>query len=212
MFTALSPSMLRRSLGMMQMASVLLLAIGGALVIRTVAAVARPSATSSLIPLLQREQGGASQEPAALPKRLRIPRIGVDTGVEEVGLTETGGMDTPRDPKHVGWFALGSRPGDAGNAVIVGHLNTAFGRRAVFASLSSLRQGDEVYVENDRGTTEHFRVNTLQSYRQQEAPLLRIFGSDGRARLNLITCNGRWDWSQSTYDERLVVFTELVKD
>src|SRR4051794_4191881 len=69
-------------------------------------------------------------EPASLrsgsPVRLRIPALSLRTSIEPVGL-RAGALDVPTNVWNVGWFQLGPRPGDVGNAVIDGHLDSVTG-------------------------------------------------------------------------------------
>lgn len=45
-----------------------------------------------------------------------------------------------------------------------------------------------------------------------EADAPEVFGlSDGKSRLNLITCEGTWDEESQNYSKRLVVFAEKVE-
>ncbi|HLI52589.1 MAG TPA: class F sortase, partial [Thermomicrobiaceae bacterium] len=118
-------------------------------------------------------------------------------------------MQAPSGWWDVGWYKLGYQPGQIGNAVIAGHLDSYTGP-AVFWNLKDLVPGDIVSVVDANGQTLHFRVTGMQSYRDADAPIAAIFGpSDGR-HLNLITCAGVWDSSTGAYTKRLVVFTDLV--
>ncbi len=60
-----------------------------------------------------------------LPKKLDMPRLGLEAQIVEAGIDKSGAMETPDNYKDVGWFNLGVRPGEIGNAVITGHLDTA---------------------------------------------------------------------------------------
>src|SRR5947209_4775978 len=59
-----------------------------------------------------------------LPTQLLIPAIHVDAPVEQVGTTEDGAMDVPKEWEDVGWFEKGYRPGQSGSAVVAGHLDS----------------------------------------------------------------------------------------
>lgn len=144
-----------------------------------------------------------------LPVRLNIPKINVDAVIEYVGLTPNGEMDVPKGPAEVVWFELGQRPGENGSAVIAGHYGPwKSGARSVFENLTELRKGDKVYVEDDKGETISFVVREIRRY-DPEADASGVFSSnDGKAHLNLITCDGVWDNVSKSYPERLVVFTD----
>lgn len=158
---------------------------------------------SGLLPSLE-EEGIRS----GLPVRLTIPSIGVDASLESVGLTPKGAMDVPTGPANAAWFSLGPHPGEEGSAVIAGHYGWKDGLPAVFDDLSTLQKGDTVYVEDENGVRTTFVVRELRSYGEYEdAP--EVFGSiDGKAHLNLVTCEGIWDTVSKSYAKRLVVFAD----
>lgn len=144
-----------------------------------------------------------------LPVKLKIPEINVDSSIEYVGLTPEGAMDVPRGPVNVGWFDQGSRPGDVGSSVIAGHFGWKDNIPAVFDNLHELQKGDQIYLEDDRGQTFIFVVSRTQEF-NPDADASEIFGSrDGKAHLNLITCQGKWSESLKNRPKRLVVFTDL---
>lgn len=151
---------------------------------------------------------------AGRPVRMAIPRLGVDANVESVGLTADRAMDVPKAWANVGWYENGFRPGEVGNAVIAGHLDTNTGGPAVFWSLDTLQPGDEVTVTYENGDVYTFMVESSETYQHDtEGPIIeRIFGGSLTPDLNLITCDGAWDHGQATYSHRLVVFTTLEPD
>lgn len=144
-----------------------------------------------------------------LPVRLKIPTIEVDATVEQVGLTPGGAMDTPKGPDNVGWFNLGTRPGDEGSAVMAGHYGTwKNGKGSVFDNLHKLNKGDKIYIEDDKGATVAFVVRESRNY-EPKADAVDVFSSDDeKAHLNLITCEGIWDKDSKSYSQRLVIFTD----
>ncbi len=148
----------------------------------------------------------------ALPVRLRIPRIAVDARVEHVGLAQDGTMGIPSGAMDIGWYKPGIVPGQNGNAVMAGHLDSAWGAPAIFWRLSELQKGDDIFVDDASGATLHFRVVRTEVYDAATAPLTDIFGTASVSNLQLVTCNGAWIQSKRTYSKRLVVFTTLVDD
>jgi LPXTG-site transpeptidase (sortase) family protein len=142
------------------------------------------------------------------PMRLRIPSINVDATFEYVGITPDGAMDVPKDPHEVGWFNLGPRPGENGSAVIAGHYGWKEGKGAVFDTLYKVRVGDKIYVEDSKGEVVTFVVRESRRY-DPEADASGVFSSsDGKAHLNLVTCEGEWDEVSKSYSKRLVVFAD----
>jgi sortase A len=144
------------------------------------------------------------------PQRLEIPSLQINTLVQQVGLDSQGNMETPKNADDIAWYQLGPKPGEKGSAVMAGHLDTATGAPAIFAKLSQLREGDSIWVTDTQGFRYHFKVKKTQSFKQNEAPIDTIFAMDGKPGLNLITCDGNWDTNKKMYNQRLVVFTELI--
>jgi LPXTG-site transpeptidase (sortase) family protein len=146
---------------------------------------------------------------ADLPIRIKIPIINVDAPLESVGLTSAGEVAVPKGPTNAAWYNLGPRPGENGAAVIDGHFGWwKNGTQAVFNNLGKLHKGDKLFVEDGSGVTTTFVVREIRKY-DQNANSSDVFGSnDGKAHLNLITCDGAWNNTQQSYPNRLVVFTD----
>jgi len=73
--------------------------------------------------------------------RLKFPSINVDAAIQYVGVTSKGEMGVPSNDNDVGWFEIGSRPGQVGSAVIAGHFDGKNGEAAVFFNLYKLKRG-----------------------------------------------------------------------
>ncbi|MFS8118949.1 MAG: class F sortase [Microcoleus sp.] len=145
-----------------------------------------------------------------LPVRLKIPSINVDSAVSYVGLSPAGVMDTPTSKEDVGWYKLGQRPGENGNAVITGHYGWKNNEAAAFDSLNKLQKGDQLSVVDDKSAIITFVVRESRSY-DPKADASDIFISkDGKSHLNLITCEGVWSNAKKSYSQRLVVFTDKI--
>lgn len=143
------------------------------------------------------------------PIRLKIPKINVDAAIESIGLTPQGAMGTPKGGINVAWFNLGPRPGDNGSAVIAGHFGLwKNGKGSVFDNLYKLKKGDKLYIKDEKGTMITFVVRESRRY-NPNADASDVFGSsDGKAHLNLVTCEGTWDKIRKTYSNRLIVFAD----
>ena len=145
------------------------------------------------------------------PARLVVPSISVDAVIEFVGVTKEGRMDMPTNFTDVGWYVSGPRPGQAGTAVVAGHFDTNRDQNAVFAKLSLLKVGSDIYVKDGSGQKIRFRVTAKEVYDDAKAPLEKIFNQKGfTSRLNLVTCGGTWDEKTQNYSKRLVVYSEWV--
>lgn len=143
-----------------------------------------------------------------IPLRITIPAINVDTAVEHVGKDAQGNMDVPKDANNVAWYELGYKPGENGNAVIAGHLDTKTGS-AIFYRLNDLRVGDDLTVVTDQNKKLVFTVIKKQIYTAESFPIPTVFGPASTPLLNLITCAGVFDRTSEHYLDRVVVFTQL---
>lgn len=144
-----------------------------------------------------------------LPIRLKIPKINVDTTIETVGLTSQGDMGVPKGIENTGWYMFGPRPGEKGSAVIDGHYGWIDGKSAVFNNIDKLLKGDILYIEDEKGVITKFVVSASRTYSPSDDAEAVFRSNDGKAHLNLITCQGTWDNSERTYSNRLVVFAEI---
>jgi hypothetical protein len=156
-------------------------------------------------PTAEARQAG---RPVALPVRLQISAIGVDTSFEYVGLTADGAMDTPKDPTQVAWYELGPKPGERGNAVIAGHVDWG-GKLMPFWGLKDLSPGDTVTVSTADGHKYDFVVEWSKMYSADGAPVETVFGQSSRTEITLITCGGTFDRASHAYLSRLVVRAAL---
>lgn len=143
-----------------------------------------------------------------LPKILNIPKLEINAKVQSVGLNSSDEMEVPSNNDDVAWFGLGVAPGEKGSAVVAGHLNGRSGEPAIFWDLHKLKIGDDIYVVDNDENKKHFQVVSVEKYKTNSAPMEKIFGLNDGVYLNLITCGGKWDRIENTYDERLVVFAE----
>lgn len=145
------------------------------------------------------------------PVRFKIPTLHVDAAVEDVGKTPDGAMDVPKDFNNTAWYDLGARPGEQGNAVVAGHVDSTTGP-AVFWDLHRLVSGDQIIVTGDDGVERTFVVTESAVYARADVPLERIFGATTERHLNLITCdsNSVFDHSRGEYAANLVVYAQAA--
>ncbi|KOX04556.1 sortase [Streptomyces sp. NRRL B-1140] len=149
--------------------------------------------------------------PRSRPVRLLIPKISVDAPFTDLALNDFGQLEPPppNDTNLVGWYAKGHTPGEAGTAIIAGHVDTATSP-AVFAGLSALKKGDRFQVTRADGSKATFAVDATESFEKDEFPSKRVYGDTPRAQVRLITCSGSYDRQARDYTENLVVFAHLV--
>lgn len=154
-------------------------------------------------------QQAKAQNYRGLPVRLKIPAINVDTAVEYMGNTSSGDMAVPNSLVDVGWYKYGPLPGEAGSAVIAGHVIGFQNQPGVFAQLDKLKQGDILLVTDAKGQTASFTVSGTKTYDPTQQHN-EVFNSSSGTHLNLITCAGDWDSSHLHYLKRLVVFADIT--
>ncbi|MFF9900364.1 class F sortase [Streptomyces longispororuber] len=151
--------------------------------------------------------------PAARPLRVDVPALGVRAPVVARGLDADGAIDPPSyaRPGVVGWYGGGVRPGAAGVALFVGHVDTE-SRPAVFYHLSAIRPGQQVGVVRDDGSVAEFTVDDVRVLSREDFDAGAAYGprERGRAEIRLITCGGSFDRASRTYSANVVVSAYLT--
>ncbi len=152
----------------------------------------------------------AAADSVAKPAELIIPSIDVHAPVVGVGVAANGDLGVPSDAVHVAWYKDGPRPGQTGAAVIDGHLDTIHAPQAVFYNLAQLVPGDTIQVVSASGQIFTFKVTRTETL-PYDAPTEAIFRATSTVpQLDLITCAGDWVRAIRLYNDRFVVFSELV--
>ena len=150
---------------------------------------------------------GAPAGPAggsAQPVSLEIRSIGVRTPLVGVTLGSNRELAAP-DPGTAGWWSQGTVPGETGPAVVVGHVDSRTGP-AVFFRLRELRPDDLIRVSRTDGKVVTFTVQSVQQYPKRDLPTATVYGPTRTPSLRLVTCGGRFDKRQHSYDDNVVVF------
>ncbi|WP_405671994.1 class F sortase [Streptomyces sp. NBC_01530] len=149
----------------------------------------------------------------ALPQRIDIPDLGVQAPVVARGLDRQGAIDPPPYDQAgvVGWYAAGARPGAAGAALMVGHVDTET-RPAVFYRLSTIRPGENVRVVRDDGKVAEFTVDDVRVQERDRFDARQAYGQHrpGRSELRLITCGGTFDRVSHSYTANVIVSAYLT--
>jgi sortase (surface protein transpeptidase) len=142
-----------------------------------------------------------------VPVRIDIPRIGVSSSLIQLGRAADGTVEVP-PPEVAGWYAPGTRPGDPGSAVILGHVDSKHAP-AVFYRLRELRRGDEVLVRRADGSTLRFVVQRTQQYPKARFPTDDVYYPTLAPELRLVTCGGVFDNSWGHYLSNIIVFARM---
>lgn len=170
-----------------------------------IAAVGRPAEAG--LPPAHRPATGA------LPLSVAIPAAGVRARVVARGLDGHGAVDPPPFDRAgtVGWYAAGVRPGAAGTALMVGHVDTE-SRPAVFYRLSTLRTGERIRVVRADRRVAEFTVDDVRVQSRRHFDAQQAYGArqSGRAELRLITCGGTFDRAAGSYTANVIVSAYLT--
>ncbi|MCZ7423018.1 MULTISPECIES: class F sortase [unclassified Micromonospora] len=145
--------------------------------------------------------------PRAVPVEVRIPAIDVRAPLVSVAADAAGALEVPPldRPAVAGWYRLGVSPGETGNAVLVGHVDSPDGP-AVFFDLGRLRPGDTIEIVRTDARLVRFAVLGVEAFPKDRFPTDLVYGPGDAAGLRLITCGGRFDGDSGEYVDNLVVF------
>jgi LPXTG-site transpeptidase (sortase) family protein len=168
-----------------------------------VAPAAEAGTESAADSLADAESALESQPEYGPPLRMQIPRIGVNSSVTKVGVVN-GEYQVPG--WDVGHQADSSEPGQPGNSVFNGHLETINAGR-VFARLKDLRVGDAVYVY----TATHRLDWVIREVRTVPDSEYSFILPTEDTRITLYTCAGRYNPLTRGYTHWLVLVGELVE-
>jgi Sortase domain len=97
------------------------------------------------------------------PAFVEIDRVAVTSSLIPLGLRDDGTLQVPTVASQAGWFAEGVVPGQAGPAVLVGHVDSYLGA-AVFARLKELKPDDRIRVVMNDGSMVVFAVSRVDQY------------------------------------------------
>ncbi|WP_030333256.1 class F sortase [Micromonospora parva] len=173
-----------------------------------------PASTADDAPPVDGQPIGDS--PAGLarsaPTSIEIPRIGVDATIMSLGTNPDGTVQVPPLDKadQAGWYEPGASPGETGNAVIVGHVDSAVLGPAVFFDLGALTPGDTITVRRADGVPASFTVDSVTSYPKTAFPTELVYGPSDRPGLRVVTCGGQFDQAAKSYPDNIVVFATLA--
>lgn len=149
--------------------------------------------------------------PPSEPTEVRIPKIGARSSLIPLGLNPDETVEVPPvdQPMQAGWYELARTPGEAGPAVLLGHVD-GNKQQGIFFRLRELVQGDEVEVSRKDGTTARFRVRATEQIAKNSFPTEAVYGETDEPELRLITCGGSYDESARSYRDNIIVYATLI--
>jgi len=143
----------------------------------------------------------------AEPVRLRIPALGVDSRLQPLGLRADGSIAVPASPDIAGWYRDGPRPGQAGPAVILGHVDSQRGP-GIFARLAGVRDGTVVRIDRADGSSVTFRVTGVSRVPKNAFPTDLVYAPTLDPALRLVTCGGGFDRARGSYRDNVIAFAD----
>jgi sortase (surface protein transpeptidase) len=144
-----------------------------------------------------------------VPVRVEIPRIGVASSLDRLGRAPDGTVQEPSRWETAGWYTPGTRPGDPGSAVILGHVDSKRGP-AVFFRLRELRRGDTVTIRRADGSSVRFAVQRTEQYLKDRFPTDDVYYPTLTPALRLVTCGGEFDATVGRYRSNVIVFATMA--
>ncbi|MFE1203208.1 class F sortase [Streptomyces sp. NPDC058762] len=169
-----------------------------------------PSATATnTAPQAQAPAESARPLARSVPVGLRIPAVGVDTPVMDLGLASDGTVEVPpvTDDDRAGWYRHSPTPGQVGPSVILGHVTVGRYGDGVFRHLARLHRGDRIEARLRNGTAAEFAVTAVRTVAKADFPTDDVYGDVAGPELRLITCGGPRDGEE--YRDNVIVFAEL---
>ncbi len=153
----------------------------------------------------------APTDAEAPPSPVRLQTDGIDAEVDAVGVEPDGSMTLPDDVDRVGWYRFGPAPGEAGSAVLAGHVDDVEQGLGALAPIRSAEIGQRLTVTDADGATTRWEVVAREVIRKRALPLDRLFRRDGPPRLTLITCGGPFLPEYLSYRDNVVVVAEMLR-
>ncbi|MQA00900.1 MAG: sortase [Dehalococcoidia bacterium] len=166
------------------------------------------------------------EPPGASFARIRIPLLGVDAGVAAHTVGAGQPMTAPVGPNDVAWYELspawpgmGGRPGEGGNAIFSGHVDYAafvpyagvrYSGKGIFGDLDLLSPGDVIEVVYN-GQVLRYGVVWKRQMSAAGSNWAEIWSSNvGADSITVFTCGGDFDFTNLTYDDRVVIRAERL--
>lgn len=172
----------------------------------TVPAASLAGPSSPTAPATSRPAPPVAADFGFIPDQLSIARLGVIARATSVVVGAGGALGVPEDPRTVGWWAGGPRPGtDQGTAVFDGHVDSATAGEGALFELRRISVGDFVTVSGPGGHAA-YRITGVREYDKGALPSSALFVATGSPRLVLITCGGPFDAATHHYRDNIVAF------
>lgn len=133
--------------------------------------------------------------PPTVPVAIRIPEFGVSSTLVPMGVDSAGALRPPVAAGMAGWYLSSAVPGDPGRGVIAGHVDPDVGQGGDSgdsddSGLATFEPGDEVQVIRSDGQIAVFRVQSINSFDNDELSTRSVHGPTPAPELALLVCGG----------------------
>lgn len=145
-----------------------------------------------------------------VPTNIKVPDLGIDAEVITLTMGEDRILPIPDNGRVVAWYSYGARLGEAGNAVLAGHVDWNR-ERGVFWRLREAQPGQTITLSAGTGPQYDYVVEWVREY-PEDSPegLTTLWPETDETTITLVTCSGRFDAATRTYESRKVVRAKLV--
>lgn len=133
----------------------------------------------------------------------------IETEVLEIA---DGQMENPTDPLHVGWYEQTAAPGEPGNMLMSGFVDSRDSGPAALAQLGTVAAGDEVQIDTASGISYVYVVEWTETYELSgltDDIVAKVLGPTMEPSLTMITCGGEFDYDTGQYLSRTVARATL---
>jgi sortase (surface protein transpeptidase) len=146
-----------------------------------------------------------------LPVRIRVPDLGVDGPIIELGLDADDWLEVPQTAHETGFWTGGYWPGERGPAVLAGHVDWK-GKRGVFWDLRHIQPGAEVEVEREDGSVVRYRIDKVEQHAKAEFPTETVYHRTELPEIRLVTCGGAFNQNIREYEDNIIAFGTIIQD
>lgn len=149
--------------------------------------------------------------PPSEPAEISISKIDARSSLIPLGLNPDSTVEVPpvERPAQAGWYRHARTPGEAGPAVVLGHVD-GHNQPGIFFRLKELVEGDEIVVSRKDGTAAKFRVHRKEQVAKDSFPTEAVYGDTDVPELRLITCGGSFDQAAHSYRDNIIVYATLI--
>jgi LPXTG-site transpeptidase (sortase) family protein len=129
-----------------------------------------------------------------------------------LGVVKNNQIAVPDNIYDAGWYNGSAKPGQKGAMFIYGHVSS-WKAKGIFYNLKKLKPGDSITVTRGDDSTFTYKVVTTKIYPYNNVDMKQVLApaDQNKPGLNLMTCTGKIIKNTSEFEQRLVVFTTLVK-